>query len=99
MDLANQCDFNRSPLCQNIGFTIDTNEIIRVPGHVLRRPRIAVSRNDEADVSIGRIHLRGKLFKPAPIPNLQITYFGSNFENRGKEIETFKQQLVAVRIR
>ena len=99
MDLVRQCDFNRSELCQHVGFTVDTSEMIDVYAYVLRRPRIDLAEHREADVSGGEIDLKPDLPRRAPFRNLQITFFGSNFNDRRKDVERFEGELVAVRTR
>ena len=96
MGIVRKCNYNKNPLCSTVGFTINTDEMIKVDAHVFRRPCVRLREDREATVDMGKIRLDGLLFEPKKIPNLPIVFFGSNYENKRKEIELLLKTLVGV---
>lgn len=61
------------PLCQAVQLTVDDQEMKLVKARILPPP---VINNNEAEINMGRINLRGRFVEPFKLKSVAFAYFG-----------------------
>jgi hypothetical protein len=76
MSSLHSCNYRapaKLPLCKEVQLTIDDVEMKLIKGRILPPP---VINNNNADINMGRINLRGKFIDPKKISSVAFNYFG-----------------------
>jgi hypothetical protein len=61
------------PLCQAVQLTVDDREMKLVNARILPPP---VINNNNAEISMGRINLKGRFVEPYQLKSVAFVYFG-----------------------
>jgi hypothetical protein len=61
------------PLCKAVQLTVDDNEMKFINARILPPPII---NNNDAEISMGRINLKGKFVEPHKLTSVAFVYFG-----------------------
>lgn len=61
------------PLCKAVQLTVDDKEMKLINARILPPP---VINNNNAEISMGRINLKGKFYTPYTIKSVSFVYFG-----------------------
>jgi hypothetical protein len=70
---CNYCPPPKLPLCQAVKLTVDDREMKLIKGRILPPP---VINNNNAEINMGRINLRGKFIDPYKLKSIAFVYFG-----------------------
>ncbi len=61
------------PLCKTVQLTVDDREMKLVKGRILPPPII---NNNNAEINVGRINLKGTFIEPHKLKSVAFVYFG-----------------------
>jgi hypothetical protein len=71
------------PLCKAVQLTVDDNEMKYINARILPPP---VINNNNAEISMGRINLKGKFIEPYQLKSVAFVYFGTAALTEQKKI-------------
>lgn len=76
MSSLRSCDYRsppRIPLCQTVQLSVDDKEMKLINARILPPP---VINNNTAEITMGRINLRGRFADPIQLTSVAFVYFG-----------------------
>ena len=76
MDSLHACNYSappKIPLCQAVQLSVDDKEMKLINARILPPP---VINNNNAEINMGRINLKGRFFDPIVLQSVAFVYFG-----------------------
>ena len=76
MTSLSSCNYGappKLPLCASVGLSVDDQEMKLINARILPPP---VINNNDAEIQMGRINLRGRFIEPHKLKSIAFIYFG-----------------------
>jgi hypothetical protein len=80
------------PLCKAVQLTVDDQEMKLIKARILPPP---VINNNNAEINMGRINLRGKFIDPHPLKAVAFVYFGPTSRPLPQDKKSLMEKFVA----